>query len=92
MAAIHQKKHTNNIEFTSAGTADARSHGWVAMALMLAITVAAVFSAHRLNSDVLVAEAEAEPMYSEYVYEHLSSEMSGVYYKDSQIKQVSYTK
>lgn len=94
MAAIRQKKQTECDFAAMAGevAAVAKSHSWVAVALMFAITMAAVFSAHRLNSHVAVAEAE--PMYSEYVYEHLSTELSGVYYNNSaaQVKQVSYTK
>lgn len=93
MASIRQKKQNADMDFAAMAQSAAiatKSHNWVAVALMFAITMAAVFSAHRLNSHVAVAEAE--PMYSEFVYEHLSSDLSGVYYSDPQIKQVSYTR
>lgn len=94
MAAIRQKKQAAELDLSAFAGEAVKSRGWVAVALMFAITMAAVFSAHTLNSRIAVAEAE--PMYSEYVYEHLSTELSGVYHKNtavnSQVKQVSYTK
>ncbi len=45
---------------------------WVAVAFMLAITAAAVFSAHRANTSVANAASDPAMAYTSYIYEHVN--------------------
>ena len=98
MARISEKKDIRDEMLTLAGAGGAiartgSSAGWVAMALMFAITMTAVFSAHKMQTQVAVAEENHSSEYASYVYEHLATpELTGLHYSDPQMKQVSFSK
>ena len=81
----------------SAIYAGAKAHKmpqWVAIAFMLAITAATVFSAHRANERVANAANDPAMAYTTYIYEHVNEG----YYRDSKLdnnqryKQVSFNR